>query len=145
MNTASDAGKCITAFPCSSKPPTRKQGDGGKIKQPLHHLIYHGFYQFICKNIQEGLARALTQPHIITSVSTDMNYASFAQSKCQHNHIFSYKESWPLKLPKKLQQGELLKQCSGKSGMFLHAVLTLGDSTSLGPQPSFIHMQSAHF
>lgn len=45
----------FTAFPCSSKPPTEKQGrqkKKKKIKQPLHHLIYHGFYEFICKNIQ---------------------------------------------------------------------------------------------
>lgn len=83
----------FTAFPCSSQPPTGKQkmgwGGGDQTASAPSDLPW-----VLKIYMQEHTKRVGKSTHVLLiSVSTDMNYASFAQSKCQHNHIFFLKRN----------------------------------------------------
>lgn len=93
----------FTAFPCSSKSPPRKQGRKKKKSNSLYTIWFTtGSKNLYARTYKEGWKKySHSHSHaLLISISTDMNYASFAQSKCQYNHIFSQRESWSLKLHK---------------------------------------------
>lgn len=81
----------FTAFAYSSKPPTEKQGRQGKKKNQTASApsdlpwVLKICMQEHTKRVGEKRSRSHA---LLISTSTDMNYASFAQSKCQNNHIF---------------------------------------------------------